>query len=117
MLVRLHMTKRRIILSLMLAWCLAAAAQKPWSAFSDANGDFKAMLPGKPRQTSDSPATFVLSTVSSTYVISYTDAHEGAGWEQTLNAERDSTIPSLDGKILQEKEVSLSGYRGRAYRF
>ena len=68
-------------------------------------------------KSSDFPPTFALNTASGNYVISYTDGHEGGDWAQIQNAERDSIIPAVKGKVLQEKEVLLAGYRGKSYTF
>ena len=108
---------RLMLTVLLLAFSTRALPQAQWVPFSEAKGGFKAMFPGKPTQTSNAPATFVLATASGIYVISYTDGHDGGDWAQIQNAERDSTITGLNGKVSQEKEISLPGYRGKSYTF
>jgi hypothetical protein len=58
-----------------------------------------------------------VGTGSGVYAISYTDNHEGADWAETLKGEKDSAISGLSGKVLQEKDISLDGFRGRSYSF
>jgi hypothetical protein len=111
------MSKLKLILALLLVSSASSLAQTQWTAFSETKGGFKALLPGKPVQSSNSPPTFALGTASGIYVISYTDGHEGGDWAQIQKAERDSTIPGLNGKVSQEKEISLAGYRGKSYIF
>src|SRR5438270_4894802 len=92
-------------------------AQTQWSEFSNPKGAFKVLLPGKPVQNSQSPATFVLSTATGIYLISYTDAHDGGDAAEIFKNERDSVLSGMNGKIVQEKDVSLAGYRGRSTTF
>jgi hypothetical protein len=106
-----------IVTLLLLALPTRALPQGQWTPFSDSKGQFKVLLPGKPAQTNDSPATFTLGNSSGIYVISYTDGHEGADWAQTVNSERDVTMQGLNAKALGENETSLDGFRGKAVRF
>ena len=111
------MCKRKLLVVFVLIYSIVSVAEAQWAAFSEANGRFKALLPGKPLQSSNSPPTFVLSTESALYAISYTDGHEGGDWAETLKAEKDSAVSGLKGKVLQEKDISLDGFRGRSYSF
>ncbi len=111
------MTKRQFLIMFLLMYSSVSLGQAQWTTFSEANGRFEVSLPGKPLQSSSAPPTFVLSTASGVYVISYTDAHEGADWAETLKAEKDSVITGLSGNVLKENDISLSGSRGRSYSF
>ena len=106
---------RILVLSLVCSAMLLAQTQ--WSEFSNPKGAFKVLLPGKPVQSSESPATFVLSTATGIYLISYTDAHDGGDAAEIFKNERDSVLSGMNGKVMQEKDVSLAGYRGRSTTF
>lgn len=111
------MRKCKLFLMFLLTYSSISLGQAPWTAFSGAGGRFKALLPDKPVQSSNAPPTFVVGTGSGVYAISYTDNHDGADWAETLKAEKESAISGLSGKVLQEKDISLAGFRGRSYSF
>jgi hypothetical protein len=111
------MRKCNLFLVFLLTCSSACLAQAQWTTFSEAGGRFIALLPDKPVQSSNAPPTFIVGTGSGVYAISYTDSHEGSDWAETLKAEKDSAISGLSGKVLQEKDISLNGFRGRAYSF
>ncbi len=111
------MRKCNLFLMFLVTYSSACLGQAQWSTFSEAGGRFKALLPDKPVQSSNALPTFVVATGSGVYAISYTDSHEGAGWAETLQAEKDSAISGLSGKVVQEKDISLNGFHGRSYSF
>ena len=81
---------RILVLSLVCSAMLLAQTQ--WSEFSNPKVAFKVLLPGKPVQSFESPATFVLSTATGIYLISYTDAHDGGDAAEIFKNERDSVL-------------------------
>ena len=111
---------RTLLLVSALAGALIAAAgvaQEGAREFKPANGGFSVMLPGTPKsQESDGVVVYTLQKDSLIYVVGYGDYDlnliKQKGADAVLNADRDSFVKSVKGKIESQKKEALEGNPG-----
>lgn len=96
-----------------------------WKEFTSEEGRFSILLPRTPRQTTetvDTPVgevdehTFTTIHGNITYIVSYSDYPQDLTTGDTravLNALRDSAVTDFNGKLLNERSISLNGHPGR----
>jgi hypothetical protein len=114
--------KRYGLAVLLTALCAAGAAAQAPAEFRSEKGRFVVKLPGTPeemKQTSQGVDVFMylLKKPPLVYIVGYGDYPQAtinqAGAEGMLNADRDSFVKAVKGKVLTEKRVTLDGNPGR----
>ncbi len=116
-----------IILIVMLA--LAGCERSPWQEFSSKEGAFSVSMPGAPaekRQLFDTRSGsveahfFTLEHGSAVYMVVYGDYPEAplaaADKDRILDSARDGAVGNIQGTLLDERTVTLSGHPGREAR-
>ena len=123
--------KLNLALSALLAGALAVgtSAQTEWKEFRSKEGGFTISTPVTPayrKQTSTTPGGsfdvhfFAASAAPYTYVVSYLDFPEQqvseSGPAAVLEANRDSFVEGVRGKLAADQKISLERHPGREFR-
>ena len=111
------------------ALAVGTSAQTEWKEFRSKEGGFEVLTPVTPayrKQSSNTPAGtfdvhfFAASATPHTYVISYLDFPEAqineSGPAAVLEANRDSFVQGVRGKLAEDQKVSLDRHPGREFR-
>jgi hypothetical protein len=96
-----------------------------WKEFTSEEGRFSILLPRTPRQTVETVDTpvgeideyaFTVIHGNITYIASYSDYPRNvltSDPQAILDAFRNSAVASVEGKLLNERSISIDGYLGR----
>lgn len=97
-----------------------------WREFSSEKGRFSVLLPGTPFERTIPLDTkigkldtvnFILGSSSASYAVSYIDypvfIEDPSIVKRALDAGRDGAVQRVQGTLIEEKEISLSGHPGR----
>jgi hypothetical protein len=99
-----------------------------WKTFTSAAGSFSVLTPGelsheqRAAQSSDGSVQMHVFTyyANAEYSISYADylavIENQDRQSQFLNAVRDAGVKGINGRLLEDKEITLDGHPGRSYR-
>ena len=99
-----------------------------WKTFTSTAGSFSVLAPGelshqqKEAQSPDGPIQMHVFTyyANAEYSLSYADylavIENQDRQSQFLNAVRDAGVKGINGRLLEEKEITLDGHPGRSYR-
>ena len=112
--------KRLFIVLVSLGFLSSGFAQRAWKGFTDPEANFKVLFPGVPQIQTGAERNLHVFTVraeAEAYGLSYSDYSPGSDWEKVVDAERDSLVGPLGGKVLSEKRVSLDGNPGKWVKF
>ena len=93
--------------------------------FTSERGLFSVKMPGTPKETTESVKTksggttvvhkFTVEVGELVYIVSYNVyANRPDDISASLDRWRDGFITGVNGKLLKEQQISLSGYQGRA---
>jgi hypothetical protein len=103
----------------------AEYSPQSWKEFSSAQGRFAALFPGTPAEQTEAVDTasgkIDMHTVSLSsvafYVVAYSDfpfnLEEPETIKQNLDNGRDMGVKGVDGRLLEEKEITVEGHPGR----
>jgi|RhiMetdeSRZDD1v2_1073273.scaffolds.fasta_scaffold37625_2 hypothetical protein len=103
------------------------AVEKNWKLFTSTTGKFSVVSPGeltyqqKTAQTPEGPVQLHVFYyfANAEYSVSYADyllMLQGSDrLTAFLNTVRDAGVKGINGRLLEDKEITLSGYPGRSY--
>lgn len=111
--------RTRLLVSALAVALIGAAgvAQEDAKEFKPAKGGFSVMMPGTPKsQESDGVVIYTLQKDPLIFVVGYGDYDPNLvkqkGADAVLNADRDSFVKSVSGKIESQKKETLEGNPG-----
>jgi hypothetical protein len=119
-----------IVVLLFPVLVLSARGNDPpeWKEFVTKEGQFKASMPGTPKQKKlDTESDFgkgvlhmnVVEVGKTMYAANYSDFPaevKKATLKQVYDSSRDGAVANMDGKLAEEKEVKLGEHPGREIR-
>jgi hypothetical protein len=119
-----------LVLSAFLFIALLAAC-KPgrWREYSNQEGKFSVLLPGKPDETVQNVDTaagaittyrYQIDSNNTSFAVAYTDYPADlislSNPEELLNEAREGALSNIQGKLLEEQQVKVNGFPGRHLR-
>jgi hypothetical protein len=95
-----------------------------WSTFASQDGNFSALFPGTPKEESQNEIfltlhSFTFEVKNGAYIVSYGDFPEKLHVSPTdkfFDGSRNGAL-GKDGKLLQEKSMTIEGFPGREIQF
>jgi hypothetical protein len=107
-----------------LLWLSVAGRIKEsaWQSFSPADGQFSVLLPGQPKEQTQTKHTaggrittvlYLVDLKHSAYIVGYSPIPPGAHVE--LDAVRDEVVARHTGRLVTEQPISIEGHAGREF--
>jgi hypothetical protein len=114
-----------MLFSLLIVSTAFAQKAAAWEKFSSVEGRFSILFPSKPTAKkeklgeTDTAYTYTAETATGVFVASYMDLPGAFKTDEeknfVLDGGRDGSLENIDGKLLYEKKITLSGYLGREF--
>ncbi|MBD3285537.1 hypothetical protein GF359_03735 [candidate division WOR-3 bacterium] len=116
-----------LTISALLILTAGCGEEFEWREFEFPEGGFKALMPGEVRVEThevaslvDTSRTITLTSLDvqfmqALFIVSYNrlDSTELADPEEFLKQTRDRAVQASDGKLIEDREITLQGYPGR----